>query len=100
MSAHPTISDVALAAVTRQTPTRMCKGTISDANAKGVVQVTYEVYDPDPQFVLGMLSSGYEYLRSRYPRDGDPVDLESPLRATVNVIEDERAKRRPRKKAD
>ena len=44
---HPTVSDVALALAVKQRSERLTKVTHTNANARGVVQTTIEVSDPD-----------------------------------------------------
>ena len=69
MANHPTISDVAMQLATRATPQRMVKASLSDANAKGVVQVSVEVNDPDPAFVGEQVDALFKALRAKYPRE-------------------------------
>jgi capsular polysaccharide biosynthesis protein len=64
---HPTLSDVALALATRRSePTSTVK--ISDANAKGHVQIDVAVSDPDPKQAAKIAGDLYDVLRAKYPR--------------------------------
>ena len=65
---HPSVSDVALALATRQRAESMTKIVVSDANAKGTVQVTVEINDPDP-LKASEAANIYDVLRARYPRE-------------------------------
>lgn len=65
---RPAVSDIAMALATRRSPERSAKVTISDANAKGVVHITVEISDPDPQ-EAAKASDVYDVLRAKYPRE-------------------------------
>lgn len=66
-SAHPTISDVALALATRNPRDTQTKVSISDENAKGVVQIGVEVTDPDPLKAAKWAADLYRSLRAEWP---------------------------------
>lgn len=66
---HPTISDVALALATRNRSESLTKVTLSDANAKGIVQVTVDVTDPDPKKAATTALNLYATCRAEHPRE-------------------------------
>lgn len=68
---HPTLSDVALALATKQRSEKQTKITLSDANAKGHVQVTVDVTDPDPLIASKTAGDLYETLRAKYPLESE-----------------------------
>ena len=67
---HPTLSDVALALATRRSdPTSKVELSL---NAKGDVQISVDVTDPDPKLAADQASALFDVLRAKYPRsNGD-----------------------------
>jgi hypothetical protein len=66
---HPAMSDVAFQLASRPRSEPTSKVTLSDANAKGIVQVTVEVNDPDPKQAAAQADDLYASLRDKYPRE-------------------------------
>lgn len=61
------VFDLALAAVSRRSdPVSTVK--LSDANAKGVVQIDVSVSNPNPQAAADLACGLYDTLRAKYPR--------------------------------
>jgi len=64
---HPTLSDVALALATRRSdPTSKVELSL---NAKGDVQISVDVNDPDPKIAADTASKLFDVLRAAYPRE-------------------------------
>jgi hypothetical protein len=63
------MSDVAFQLASRPRSEPTSKVTLSDANAKGHVQVTVEVNDTDPAEAARKASDLYALLRAEHPRD-------------------------------
>jgi hypothetical protein len=66
---HPAMSDVAFQLASRPRSEPTSKVTLSDANAKGHVQVTVEVNDVDAKQAAQQAEDLYALLRSKHPRD-------------------------------
>jgi hypothetical protein len=66
---HPVMSDIALAAVTRQVRERSVSATYTNDNAKTENRITVNVTDPDPEFVGRTLIGLTNTLLAEYPRD-------------------------------
>lgn len=64
---HPTLSDVALALATRRSDP-MSKVELS-LNAKGDVQISVDVNDPNPTVAATEAADLFDVLRARYPRE-------------------------------
>lgn len=64
---HPTLSDVALALATRRSDP-LSKVELS-LNAKGDVQISVDVTDPDPGIAAQQAADLFDVLRTRYPRE-------------------------------
>lgn len=60
------LADVALSLAARQRSERTFSGKITDANAKGIVQVEVEWHSPDPDDAA-IASNLYDVLRAKYP---------------------------------
>ena len=64
---HPTLSDVALALATRRSdPTSKVELSL---NAKGDVQISVDVTDPNPKVAADQASKLFDVLRAKYPRE-------------------------------
>jgi hypothetical protein len=73
---HPTVSDVALALATRRSdPVSKVELAL---NAKGDVQISVDVTDPDPKVAAEQASKLFDVLRAKYPRVNG---VESPSKA-------------------
>ena len=66
---RPSVSDIALAAVTKRPSDPLTKVTLTDANAKGVVQITVDVNHVEPDQAAKLAGSLYDVLRAKYPRE-------------------------------
>jgi hypothetical protein len=75
---HPTVSDVALALATRRSDP-VSKVELS-LNAKGDVQISVDVTDPDPKVAAEQASKLFDVLRAKYPRVNG---AEGPSKATT-----------------
>jgi hypothetical protein len=67
--AHPAMSDVAFQLASRPRSEPTSKVTLSDANAKGIVQVTVEVNDVDAAQAAKQAQDLYKVIRAKYPRE-------------------------------
>jgi hypothetical protein len=77
---HYAVSEIAMALATRQRTERMTKAVVSNANAKSAWQVTVEVGDPDPDWVLRTTKGMTDFLVATYPPpvNGDELPKAAP----------------------
>lgn len=68
---HPAVSDIALALATKRPSEPLTKVTLTDANAKGVVQITVDVNHAEPGTAAEIAGNLYDILRAKYPREAN-----------------------------